>query len=106
MSELDGCSSGNQFDGRIGIRISAIFVILVGSLFGEGIQYIFSLVCPLYSFPIKAQLFLFTPSDTEAPVFRNGFFSYSSISDLVLLLPLPLSTYVLKRLVNTKHLSV
>lgn len=41
MSELeglDGCSSRNEFDGRIGIRISAIFVILVGSLFGEGIQ--------------------------------------------------------------------
>lgn len=41
MSELeglDGCFSRNEFDGRIGIRISAIFVILVGSLFGEGIQ--------------------------------------------------------------------
>lgn len=43
MSELegrDGCSSGNEFDGRIGIRVSAIFVILVGSLFGEGVQFI------------------------------------------------------------------
>ncbi|KAL8994112.1 MAG: hypothetical protein Q9188_007161 [Gyalolechia gomerana] len=28
------CDAGNEFDGRIGIRISAIFVILVGSLFG------------------------------------------------------------------------
>ncbi|KAL8936202.1 MAG: hypothetical protein Q9216_005055 [Gyalolechia sp. 2 TL-2023] len=28
------CDAGNEFDGRIGLRISAIFVILVGSLFG------------------------------------------------------------------------
>ncbi|CRG88074.1 hypothetical protein PISL3812_05101 [Talaromyces islandicus] len=30
----DACDSGNEFDGRIGLRISSIFVILVGSLFG------------------------------------------------------------------------
>lgn len=30
----DACSNGNEFDGRIGLRISSIFVILVGSLFG------------------------------------------------------------------------
>lgn len=29
------CSTGNDFDGRIGVRISAIFVILVGSSFGK-----------------------------------------------------------------------
>lgn len=28
------CSSGNEFDGRMGLRISSIFVIFVGSLFG------------------------------------------------------------------------
>ncbi len=28
------CDGGNGFDGRLGVRISAIFVILVGSLFG------------------------------------------------------------------------
>ncbi|KAL8726723.1 MAG: hypothetical protein Q9166_006518 [cf. Caloplaca sp. 2 TL-2023] len=28
------CDAGNEFDGRTGVRISAIFVILVGSLFG------------------------------------------------------------------------
>jgi zinc transporter 1/2/3 len=28
------CDTGNAFDGRIGLRVSAIFVILVGSLFG------------------------------------------------------------------------
>ena len=29
------CLSDNDFDGRIGLRVSAIFVILVGSLFGR-----------------------------------------------------------------------
>ena len=29
------CDSGNDFDGRLGIRISAIFVILVGSFLGK-----------------------------------------------------------------------
>ncbi|KAI9672413.1 MAG: hypothetical protein M1829_004492 [Trizodia sp. TS-e1964] len=33
-STTPGCSAGNDFDGRLGLRISAIFVILVGSLFG------------------------------------------------------------------------
>lgn len=28
------CTSDNDYDGRIGLRISAIFVILLGSLFG------------------------------------------------------------------------
>ncbi|EWY79742.1 hypothetical protein FOYG_17136 [Fusarium oxysporum NRRL 32931] len=28
------CSAGNEYDGRLGLRISAIFVILVGSLLG------------------------------------------------------------------------
>ncbi|KAL9030769.1 MAG: hypothetical protein Q9196_001147 [Gyalolechia fulgens] len=28
------CDGGNEYDGRIGVRVSAIFVILVGSLFG------------------------------------------------------------------------
>lgn len=30
----DACETGNEFDGRIGLRISSIFVILVGSTFG------------------------------------------------------------------------
>lgn len=30
----DACQTGNEFDGRIGLRISSIFVILVGSTFG------------------------------------------------------------------------
>lgn len=29
------CDTGNEFDGRLGLRISAIFVILVGSAFGK-----------------------------------------------------------------------
>lgn len=32
----DSCSAGNEFNGRISIRVSAIFVILIGSLFGKG----------------------------------------------------------------------
>ncbi len=32
------CNAGNGYDGRIGLRISAIFVILVGSLFGMETQ--------------------------------------------------------------------
>lgn len=50
MSELEGlgggCSPSNEFNGRIGIRVSAIFVILAGSLFGEEIiPDIFNLIC-------------------------------------------------------------
>lgn len=29
------CEGGNEFDGRIGVRISAIFVILFGSTMGK-----------------------------------------------------------------------
>lgn len=28
------CNTGNEFDGRLGLRISAIFVILIGSTLG------------------------------------------------------------------------
>ena len=28
------CTADNDFDGRMGLRISAVFVILIGSLFG------------------------------------------------------------------------
>jgi zinc transporter 1/2/3 len=28
------CDVGNGYDGRMGIRISAVFVVLVGSMFG------------------------------------------------------------------------
>ncbi|KAI9805610.1 MAG: hypothetical protein M1826_004758 [Phylliscum demangeonii] len=31
---VDGCDSGIGYDGRLGLRISSIFVILIGSLFG------------------------------------------------------------------------
>lgn len=37
-----GCDSGNDYDGRIGLRISAIFVILIGSCFGEFRNYVMS----------------------------------------------------------------
>lgn len=31
---MSQCETGNEFDGRIGVRVSAIFVILVGSALG------------------------------------------------------------------------
>jgi zinc transporter 1/2/3 len=34
LVKRDACDSGNEFDGRMGLRISSIFVILVGSMFG------------------------------------------------------------------------
>jgi hypothetical protein len=33
-NEAIQCEGSNSYDGRMGVRISAIFVILVGSLFG------------------------------------------------------------------------
>lgn len=29
------CESGNEYDGRLGLRVSAIFVILIGSSLGK-----------------------------------------------------------------------
>lgn len=29
------CSGGNEFDGRLGLRVAALFVILVGSTLGK-----------------------------------------------------------------------
>ena len=34
VGRTDPCATGNSFDGRIGLRISSIFVILIGSSFG------------------------------------------------------------------------
>ena len=42
------CDPGNAYDGRMGVRISSIFVIFVGSLWGKSlfvlVHYVF---CPL-----------------------------------------------------------
>lgn len=35
VTEQAACPGGSEYDGRLPIRISAIFVILVTSLFGE-----------------------------------------------------------------------
>ena len=32
---MSDCPTDNDFDGRMGVRVSAIFVILVGSFLGE-----------------------------------------------------------------------
>jgi zinc transporter 1/2/3 len=34
LKRADACDPGNEFDGRMGLRISSIFVIMVGSMFG------------------------------------------------------------------------
>jgi len=38
VAEAEGsvpkCGGGNEYDGKMGLRISAVFVILVGSMFG------------------------------------------------------------------------
>ncbi|EKV07850.1 Plasma membrane low affinity zinc ion transporter, putative [Penicillium digitatum] len=34
IKRKDACESGNEFDGRMGLRISSIFVIMAGSMFG------------------------------------------------------------------------
>jgi len=34
IKRADACDSGNEFDGRMGLRISSIFVIMIGSMFG------------------------------------------------------------------------
>jgi zinc transporter 1/2/3 len=34
LIKRDACDSGNEFDGRMGLRISSIFVIMIGSIFG------------------------------------------------------------------------
>ena len=35
VAETSPCSDRNDFDGRIGLRISALFVMLIGSLCGK-----------------------------------------------------------------------
>lgn len=44
--ETPACDVGNEFDGRLGVRISAIFVILVGSLLGK-LRYFFTPYQPI-----------------------------------------------------------
>jgi zinc transporter 1/2/3 len=34
------CDTGNEYDGNLGLRISAIFVILVGSFLGKHISFV------------------------------------------------------------------
>ena len=41
----DTCSTGNEYDGRIGVRISAIFVILIGSMLGMPAHRLSTTIC-------------------------------------------------------------
>jgi zinc transporter 1/2/3 len=34
VEEVPACGGANEYDGRMGLRISAVFVILAGSTFG------------------------------------------------------------------------
>lgn len=51
---MDECHAGNDYNGMMGLRISSIFVILVGSAFGS----FFPLMCSRYSF-LKMPPYLF-----------------------------------------------
>lgn len=42
------CGSDNDYNGRMGVRISAIFVILVGSTFGKSISSIIASMVLIY----------------------------------------------------------
>lgn len=67
------CDAGNEFDGRIGVRVSAIFVILVGSLFGRSTRWNYSSCYPLIIYAISQALY--SPSTlpvTKASVFPDG----------------------------------
>ena len=74
------CVADNEYNGRIGVRISAIFVILIGSLFGMVIG------CKnIYHEADKSQKVLHSqssPTDTEASVFQNGHSSSQNTLDL------------------------
>jgi hypothetical protein len=58
------CATENGYDGRIGLRVSAIFVILIGSLFGKRDSR-WPMV-PSNNSDIQAPLSPSTPHDTEA----------------------------------------
>ena len=53
------CSTNNNYDGRLGLRISAIFVILIGSTFGESVysqgRFIILTAIPGACFPVFAE---------------------------------------------------
>jgi zinc transporter 1/2/3 len=36
---MPACESSNEYDGRMGVRISSIFVILVGSTWGRSVPF-------------------------------------------------------------------
>ena len=42
---VEACSADNDYDGRMGVRISAVFVILLGSTLGEP-HVDFTVQCP------------------------------------------------------------
>ena len=67
--DTPACSTSNDYDGRLGIRISAIFVIFVGSFFGmvesDMLQWTLLTVSEVLSFPC-------TQTVTRGLGFRHG----------------------------------
>lgn len=65
------CDGGNDYNGMMGLRISAIFVILVGSMFGQ------SPYCRIHSpsNTIKGLYFQLLPNDIKAFEYLHGLFS-------------------------------
>jgi len=84
------CSGSNEYDGRLGLRVSAIFVILLGSFFG---QYICTMSCPqaLADQELQAPGFRSLRNDTRVWEYQNGPSSLQSSSGQALSLLLPSS---------------
>ena len=75
-TSIPACVPDNDFDGRIGLRVSAIFVILIGSLFGMCRQDP-RLGTPMTETDCQLQVRYFqsTPTDIKVSEYRNGRFS-------------------------------
>ena len=73
---IAACSTSNDYDGRLGLRISAIFVILLGSMSGEqGIQIAQGHPPRLLTYILQVLVSLFTPRKTKVSEYQNGHFS-------------------------------
>ena len=64
------CTEDNEYDGRIGLRISAIFVILLGSFFG--MLHINAAIMQILTCNHQERSFLSMLDDTEVSVYQNG----------------------------------
>lgn len=74
---IPACAAENQFDGRIGLRVSAIFVILAGSLLGTCGRPIRprNITVTATNSPSKALYYQSMRTGIKASEYRNGHFS-------------------------------